>query len=1145
MSELVWIAVPSGVIAGGKAVVQVVVVPRLEADGFPALGNWAARILAPDFAPEVLVNGQVVPHEVASTARGDIWEQFFPATTAVEAWQVPPPRRAEEFVVRPSGAEAADLLTAYTTSAADIDNPAHVGDVVTQFGASRKADPRGVARAAPVPRARPVIADRPPADFHEIVAGLRDHPVVLRALGLIFDLVIDGPTEGRGRVSVTWAGAPVAVTSPFTAYVVEGEHFLPAPPVRGGQDGSSPQIIDAVVDGTALPPPGAEPHPHDGAGLKIVDGVVDLRPTAGWRLTTFDIDHGVAALDAAHTHGAGGVMPAMRSSGISLLHTERSAALRDQAGRSQRRLVDLGDEELDAHDLILGYRVDARIEGGTWFPLGARRATHTVNTFDIVREVPDDAHLKPHVLVREGDRLSTDEVVAHWSGWGLGCLRPHERGTVVDMPSDDQPSREDRRQPGGPGQDFDHQWEYVEPEGPSQLPLRFGQKYEMRIRIADLAGGGLGVDGPINSYGTDPLPYLRLEPVAPPSPVTPDGLLLPRLLQPDQHDYRQEVLGPGGTLTTLVVRSDRDQTASAFAAEYPTYPDNTSRLLTPPDTTLAMAEQHGCLDGPIHEAERVFRRALGLDGDPPVPDPMSQGIAFKISGTDEGSSVRWPGLWPDLSDVRIVLEALDPGVREAAAVDHASAIVVSLPQGEAVDLEIRSLIQYSDNIVFQLNSWLTASGPLLAEHSLAVPATTLRLVHATRRPLRSPGPFVVDRVADSPIARLVPNDAWFGLHLPSTAQLVASATWDDWGDDDKAVAEGVRATLPPLTIPVDGSGPAELVHDFRDTRRRWVNYRLEAVSRYREYFDPADPAEAFAVAMDFLPEVVPNSGKPPPIEVLNVVPAFKWDGPTSLPADGELTLVRRGGRLRVELGHPWYATGVGEQLGVLMNIPDAPDNQAGVLTELARDPIWRTNTPNFELGHFAAPKMVDHPESLADVHVHGFSVFLIDGRWYADVVLPVATYAPLVRLALARYQPESIPGRHLSTLTYTDWVPLLPDRTLVVNRQAGHLTVTLSGDDPGPDHEPLITVAVEQRPAGSEYEFTSVEANEPSAWSRVTAMFGRLNQAIALDLPAGGDQALRLVVMEAERHGGPAPTGDLAPTLTNRTTYLAHVVLTA
>jgi hypothetical protein len=53
--------------------------------------------------------------------------------------------------------------------------------------------------------------------------------------------------------------------------------------------------------------------------------------------------------------------------------------------------------------------------------------------------------------------------------------------------------------------------------------------------------------------------------------------------------------------------------------------------------------------------------------------------------------------------------------------------------------------------------------------------------------------------------------------------------------------------------------------------------------------------------------------------------------------------------------------------------------------------------------------------------------------WYADIEVNFGTaYFPFIRLALARYQPTSVPNAHLSNIVLADFMALTPDRWLSV-----------------------------------------------------------------------------------------------------------------
>ena len=69
------------------------------------------------------------------------------------------------------------------------------------------------------------------------------------------------------------------------------------------------------------------------------------------------------------------------------------------------------------------------------------------------------------------------------------------------------------------------------------------------------------------------------------------------------------------------------------------------------------------------------------------------------------------------------------------------------------------------------------------------------------------------------------------------------------------------------------------------------------------------------------------------------------------------------------------------------------------------------------------------------------------GMWYVDIAIdPGSTFWPFVRLAVARYQPDSLPGCHLSAPVKCDYVQLTPERTTSVSRtDIRHVRVVAAG----------------------------------------------------------------------------------------------------
>jgi hypothetical protein len=279
-------------------------------------------------------------------------------------------------------------------------------------------------------------------------------------------------------------------------------------------------------------------------------------------------------------------------------------------------------------------------------------------------------------------------------------------------------------------------------------------------------------------------------------------------------------------------------------------------------------------------------------------------------------------------------------------------------------------------------------------------------------------------------------------------------------------------------------------HEFHDPRYRRIEYWLEATTSFREYLprtllvgtggEPTD--EHIKVAGPKVVAWVPNSAPPPAPDVLYVVPTFGWVRSTD--AQGRHSRWRRGGGLRVYLNRSWYATGYGEMLAVVLppaSFGGDPDTTPAAhpykkfVTQWGNDPLWLTpfvaglaparasfplarTSPDaagawlpagapateadqrpgpFPVSDLAPPGVPSSGPNAARVELAPHDVFYDPARrlWYCDIEIDQgATYAPFVRLALARYQPVSITGAHLSPVVLADFMSLTADRWLTVSR---------------------------------------------------------------------------------------------------------------
>lgn len=285
----------------------------------------------------------------------------------------------------------------------------------------------------------------------------------------------------------------------------------------------------------------------------------------------------------------------------------------------------------------------------------------------------------------------------------------------------------------------------------------------------------------------------------------------------------------------------------------------------------------------------------------------------------------------------------------------------------------------------------------------------------------------------------------------------------------------------------------EKVHEFHDTRYRRIEYWLTATTKFREFMPsamvtklvdgkPEPTEENISVTGQSVITWIKSSAPPPAPDVLYVVPTFGWVRSLDQP---DKSSWRRGGGLRVYLNRPWNVTGYGEMLAVVLPSTDFNDDPntdpkaqplKNFVTQWGNDPIWLSpfvqgSSPkrkNFPLARtardgegkwlpkFAPPDEADqppgpfktssleHPElkiftnqSRVDIAPH--DVFYDEERqlWYCDIEVNWgAAYWPFIRLALARYQPVSLQGAHLSNIVLADFMPLVPDRWLNVTRTA-------------------------------------------------------------------------------------------------------------
>jgi hypothetical protein len=572
---------------------------------------------------------------------------------------------------------------------------------------------------------------------------------------------------------------------------------------------------------------------------------------------------------------------------------------------------------------------------------------------------------------------------------------------------------------------------------------------------------------------------------------------------------------------------------------------------------------------------------------------VASALPSEIIGLLGGSTLHigFAGGWPARLPFRVVL-AEPPSTGSptpAPAWDpHLRTLTVFLAQAEQASFRLSSFLAPDDLGRLGMWQWLTEmqapdAGTLQAALEGArwqiTPGRTISLVHAVEQPLRAPdlSALRATRDAETTFAYL---GAQIAVHGKSTAKLDLLASWTEPMDspggppptslDREAHVFEIPIELPdevveqppedPSIVPLatydaaadvvtlqgrfpgDESGRTFLSrHEFGDTAYRKVTYQALATSRFREYFPPqvtGDPARltlrGSAVSIDVL-----SSARPAAPGVVSVLPSFEWSR-TAQP-DGRRLSVRNGG-VRVYLDRPWFSSGEGELLGVvltdLLNYPPvgARAGLAPFVTHWGRDPIWGSHDIVSPPQALSFPRAVATgtslsldelqlirstlPDGAERVQVAGHAVSFDTGRglWFCDIQVrgaPDETYAPFLRLALARYQPKSILGAELSPVVLADFVQVPAPRTVTLapTGQADVFELRVEGPSSGPGMVPagadLVEVAVEERMPGTADELGWAPAASPEIRVQPSSAL-KAGAPLVLPVPPLWEGAVRL-----------------------------------
>lgn len=930
--------------------------------------------------------------------------------------------------------------------------------------------------APPKPSTLSGIKSVDQADFHQLTTLLRDHPVVAEALGLLVDVEIE-PFDGARLLRVRSTGqSPIdgmtPVTHPWSSVICRPQQrrFVMAPDPDGTGEIRQGQL-DLSANG------------------RYEFTTADLYAATNQLQALSNVLDDPDAPDEV-------ALPPQRNTGLVLAQVDRKVDSFDRAiDRAKTLSVPAGERVLFADDVTMGYRVDIASDARPFRSLMRRTVTYSIKQSGTRAPLTlpgrDEGLVEGMALAEQYDATGTPhlllgEEIFGWDGGSLVAPAPGRR--VAGEPGG--PAVEDQPKQLIPGQRLS-----LDVAGePGTLPrLRFGRVYRAQVRAVDLAGNSIAPDGGDPALASPGVPYLRLDPVltpalAPTGPFTfgesrnrlvvrsngdgvPVGAPCRRHLFPpkatqrlaETHGVFDAAFGPRATAAdrarALAIAVNEQGSLTDPAVPDPADPARKVaqpgvRVVTnvgapPAQSTLPLAA-----DAQLRAGEYV-----AFDSDAPLTpylaDPAAAGAAvIGAPGRTEPAIALFGGArWPDARPGQLIARAGTAGATTIKlGADGRGLVEVTVPPAAELSVRVSSALRADRLDAFGVPAGkprITAANGLNAALS---PAEGVVLVHAVSKPL---GPLTVDTASGlgrTKGSTVVPLDGALTCHGPSTVRVDLEARWDEIYDDTTSPTvrtEKRTATATPLTIAASTTKtPWKSTLAFGDTLRRDIELVPIGASRYREYFTPQQLEPRVGTGRKV---IVPNAGRPPQLRIHSVFPTFRWtreDRP-----DGSYFSERHTAGVRVYLERPWLTTGVGEQLGVVTFVSAAAGTAAentrtwDAVTRWAGDPLAGavpSGAGALDATLVANPATPPRQVRLQEpglgpeadnIRVTGVEVrFDAERRlWYADVDLKLfAQPNPFIRLALVRYQPESLVDCHVSRVVLTEPIPLPPGRKVHV-----------------------------------------------------------------------------------------------------------------
>jgi hypothetical protein len=561
-------------------------------------------------------------------------------------------------------------------------------------------------------------------------------------------------------------------------------------------------------------------------------------------------------------------------------------------------------------------------------------------------------------------------------------------------------------------------------------------------------------------------------------------------------------------------------------------------------------ESKQVLKYPVHHEQHLIL--------PYLPDPLSKGAVFiglphsedhlqaevewqnsevpiftNLTGKEENpiriTKVSFDSneVWPRIKSFLLVVG----GIRETDTSEDPTwdanlrTLTVFLPQATIAKVRFSSYFGFEDLQLMGIWNWIEESTDPAKDidkleyyarqgrHWMLTPFRDITLIHAVQQPLGNPK-FVnlkAERHIGDTFALLTDNPV---IHVKSTGKIDILAEWNEITDDNNPSLgkEGIERKAHAFEMSIDyptlddlGSSIVTINHhhEFGDTIYRHVKYTITATTRFQEYFDDKKVITGFT-RTSLLPKSLSilNSARPAAPKVLYVIPTFRWQRKGD-PIEGGIESKRSNGGLRVYLERPWFSSGDGELLGVILGTGELaddrtnppPDQLKPFITQWGADPLSNSEMKSFVPSNRDFTRAMRKEDELtidelAKSDMDGWSISVaghhvdfdrVRQLWYCDIEITNSVnniadsslvYYPFLRLALARYQPNSVKdienGRDvkLSRIVLSDFAQLTPERTASVTvnpDNSKQFTVMISGIDGTHSEINEVEVTVEKR----------------------------------------------------------------------------------